>query len=36
MAEGMEPTYSDTYSSRKLIEKALLTLYANGYKVVRK
>jgi hypothetical protein len=36
MAEGMEPTYSDTYSSRELIEKALRALSGNGYKVVRK
>jgi hypothetical protein len=36
MAEGMEPTYSDTYSSRELIEKALRALSDNGYKVVRK
>jgi hypothetical protein len=36
MAEGMEPTYSDTYSSRELIEKALHALSDNGYKVVRK
>ncbi len=36
MAEGMEPTYSDTYSSRELIEKALRALSANGYKIVRK
>jgi hypothetical protein len=36
MAEGMEPTYSDTYSSRELIEKALRALSKNGYKVVRK
>jgi hypothetical protein len=36
MAEGMEPTYSDTYSSRELIEKAIRALSNNGYKVVRK
>jgi hypothetical protein len=36
MAKGMEPTYSDTYSSRELIEKALRALSGNGYKVVRK
>jgi hypothetical protein len=36
MADGMEPTYSDTYSSRELIEKALRALPDNGYKVVRK
>jgi hypothetical protein len=36
MAEGMEPTYSDTYSSKELIEKALCALSDNGYKVVRK
>ncbi len=36
MAKGMEPTYSDTYSSRELIEKAIRALSNNGYKVVRK
>jgi Lar family restriction alleviation protein len=36
MAKGMEPTYSDTYSSRELIEKAIRALSDNGYKVVRK
>ena len=36
MAEGMEPTYSDTYSSRELAAGALRDLSKNGYKVVRK
>jgi hypothetical protein len=36
MAEGMDPRYSDTYSSRELAARALYALSGNGYKVVRK
>jgi hypothetical protein len=36
MAEGMDPRYSDTYSSRELAARALYALSGNGYRVVRK